>query len=340
MHLKNIILTLWLAFVHTTFAQEATDPLLQALKEIGNAQKTSDYLATYRPALLEYMLSTPAPLLCQRLLSLPINDLILLEAAVREGQRTDLHCWPQLEKRIQRYFQRRQQEFAQKIATKSLPTLRPIEVTETYPLIREIDTSEGGRYIYAGMPKGYVALTFDDGPHPSRSPSILKILADYQVHATFFLIGNNAKRHPNIVQKILAQGHSYGSHTVSHPDLTAISFASAQREILNGHQIITNIAGTEMRFFRFPYGAMNSSLRNFLNEQQFANFFWSIDTLDWKLTNPTSLLERIYSEINATQRGIILMHDIHQQTVIVLPQLLRALKEKGYQIVHLRPQGT
>ena len=186
------------------------------------------------------------------------------------------------------------------------------------------------------LKSGELALTFDDGPHPRRTPRLLDILAQEQVRATFFVVGRAARAYPQILQRIWDEGHTVAGHTYSHPNLARRSFQTAVDEINAGFDVIIESIGVVDPFFRFPYGARTRRLRNYLQQKDIHDFFWDIDTLDWKKKNPQVLLRYALQQTNRAGRGIVLFHDIQPQTIAMMPAYLEELKKRDYKIIAYR----
>lgn len=185
-----------------------------------------------------------------------------------------------------------------------------------------------------------VVLTFDDGPMPGRTESVLKVLDRYRVKATFLMVGRMAKSHPAIARKVAARGHSIGTHTDDHANLASRGFAAATADIEAGRQNVA--AATGMRpstFFRFPYLASTPALRRYLAGRNVVVIDADIDSKDYFRTNAGGVRQRILSQLGHKRSGIILMHDIHARTAAMLPGLLEDLKIRGYKVVHLVPSG-
>ena len=178
----------------------------------------------------------------------------------------------------------------------------------------------------------YIALTFDDGPHPSHTPRLLNILKSHNVKETFYVTGQNAARYPGIIQRIVAEGHELGNHTWGHPNLTKLSDASVRSELDRCNQAIVNAVGIKPRTFRPPYGALSSRQRVWINQQYgYPIVFWSVDPRDWKDRNASIVSSRLLSQ---TRNGsILLLHDIHSSSVSAVPQTINGLISKGYQFV-------
>ncbi len=183
-----------------------------------------------------------------------------------------------------------------------------------------------------------LALTFDDGPHPRLTIQLLDILAEENVQATFFTVGRNINSYGNITQAILDDNHTLGTHSHTHRNLPQLDYATATKDIESAFDAALNQVGLVAPFFRFPFGSKNAALTQFVRESQFASFFWDVDTLDWKKTNPSELLRYTLEQINKTNRGIVLFHDIQPQTIAIMPTLLLELKARGYKLAVYQPE--
>ena len=130
-----------------------------------------------------------------------------------------------------------------------------------------------------GLAPGQIALTFDDGPHAALTPTVLDTLRRYGVRATFFVIGRNAAAHPDIVRRALAEGHSVGTHSWSHPYLTGLADEAARTEIVRAQDTVQGIDAGGVPFFRLPYGAglHKPTLLKTLTDLGLYNFYWNMD---------------------------------------------------------------
>ena len=186
---------------------------------------------------------------------------------------------------------------------------------------------------YGGSPAlPYIALTFDDGPHPTLTPRLLDILKSHNVKATFYVTGQNVARYPGITRRIVAEGHEIGNHTWGHPNLTKLSDAAVRSELDRTNTAIVNAVGVKPRTFRPPYAAMTSRQRAWVNaEYGYPIVFWNVDPRDWKDRNANLVTSRLLS---GTRKGsILLLHDIHATSVSAVPQTINGLISKGYQFV-------
>lgn len=208
--------------------------------------------------------------------------------------------------------------------------------------ILEIDTSKGpafGTYQYRTTldlgPKE-VVLTFDDGPDRRVTRRILKALAHECVKATFFVIGTSARSDPATLRAMAKAGHSIGAHSWSHPDLRYVSPAKAKAQIERSFAAAGTAAGQPIaRFFRFPGMRETPALKRYAAERGFAIISTDISSDDWMGIGPRTIIQRTMARLARRGRGIILFHDRKPATAAALPGLLRAMKRKGYKVVHI-----
>jgi len=174
-------------------------------------------------------------------------------------------------------------------------------------------------------PKKKIALTFDDGPH-EMSLLVLELLKKYNVKATFFCIGKNIELHPEILKKVIAEGHTVGNHTYSHsPFFDFYRKNKVIAEIKRTDDLITSVSGEKPVLFRPPYGVTNPSIRRALAVTNHKTIGWNIRSLDGISEKRNFLLNRIIKRIKPG--GIVLLHDTSLQTVNVLEQLLSFLQK-------------
>ena len=186
-----------------------------------------------------------------------------------------------------------------------------------------------------------VVLTFDDGPWPKNTPAVLEALAAHCLKATFFPIGEHAMWHPEILKQVAAAGHTIGTHTWSHPDLTKKSFAEARDEIEKGVSAVhAAVGGPTAPFFRFPDLRHPPQMVTYLGGRNIAIFSTDIDSFDFKLRKPEQVINSVMAKLATHGKGIILMHDFQRATAEALPALLKELKAKGYRVVHMQARGT
>jgi peptidoglycan/xylan/chitin deacetylase (PgdA/CDA1 family) len=186
-----------------------------------------------------------------------------------------------------------------------------------------------------------VVLTFDDGPWVS-TPAVLKALADQCVKATFFPIGKHATYYPEILRQVSAAGHSVGSHTWSHQDLSrSKSQDEAIEEVEKGISAVRwalEDQGQAAPFFRFPALRHPPELVTYLGERNIAIFSTDMDSFDFKMRKPEQVISSVMAKLKKNGKGIVLMHDFQHATSLAVPELLAQLKANGFQIVHMRPK--
>src|SRR5262249_12441825 len=186
-----------------------------------------------------------------------------------------------------------------------------------------------------------LVLTFDDGPWPGTTPKILDALKSECVHATFFLLGRNVAANPQLARRALADGHSIGHHSYSHPLLDRMPIAKAEAEIDHGIATDEMALYGERRttpatpFFRFPGFASNGPLLDRMSERGLVVFGADVWASDWLQMTPEQELHLVLSRIARAGGGIVLFHDTKAQTAQMLPAFLREIKRRGYSIVHI-----
>ena len=188
-----------------------------------------------------------------------------------------------------------------------------------------------------------IVLTFDDGPWPGTTSRVLDALQHECVRATFFLLGRNVTAHPELARRAMAEGHTLGHHSYSHPLLARMAPVRAEAEIDRG------IAADELAlygqrrsqpttpFFRFPGFAANSALLERMQQRHIVVFGADVWASDWVTMSPAQELHLILARIERAGSGIVLFHDTKSQTAQMLPAFLRELKRGGYRIVHIVP---
>ena len=198
--------------------------------------------------------------------------------------------------------------------------------------------------LLASKPKHYkyIALTFDDGPYGTSTQEILDILKKENASATFFLIGKNVEKYPDLTRKIVANGNVIGNHSYDHSKYLAYMSAEAfQKNIEQAEQAIFISTGLKPKLFRPPYGSSSQSMLTSLATNGYVDVMWNIDPRDWDYKNsPKSLVfEKIVD--NAKQNAIIIMHDgrdtkinyPRENTIEALPEIIEKLRSEGYAFV-------
>jgi len=179
-----------------------------------------------------------------------------------------------------------------------------------------------------------VALTFDDGPDPRFTPQILDLLAEHDVQATFFVTGARAEAYPELLQRIVNEGHIVGNHTYGHPNLVeATDMDVLEAEVQRTEDIINSLVGYRTKLFRAPYGFLYDELLEQLGEMDYTVVGWSVDSLDWQADTPEEIAYNVISNIHPG--AIVLMHDgagdtgDRTNTIEALGQIIPNLKDQG-----------
>lgn len=173
-----------------------------------------------------------------------------------------------------------------------------------------------------------VALTFDDGPHPTITPRVLDELRARGVKATFFVVGERVKSYPWVLRQIVAEGHEIGNHSYSHRLLSGMSAEMIRREVGDTQAAIRNAIGYETCLFRPPYGAFHPAAHAIFREFGMNIIRWSVDPRDWRHRDAMLISNRVMQE--SRNGAIILCHDIHRATLQALPAILDTMLGEGY----------
>jgi peptidoglycan/xylan/chitin deacetylase (PgdA/CDA1 family) len=188
-----------------------------------------------------------------------------------------------------------------------------------------------------------VVLTFDDGPWPVNTPSVLKTLADECTTGIFFSIGKHATYYPEILKQVYAAGHTVGSHTWSHATLTNKKLTDDQKkeEIEKGFSAVKWALGgvSPSPFFRFPALQHPPEMVTYLGERNIAMFSCDLDSFDFKASKAQQVIDVTMRKLDKLGKGIILMHDFHKHTAEALPELLKRLKAGGYKVVAMKAKA-
>lgn len=178
----------------------------------------------------------------------------------------------------------------------------------------------------------FIALTFDDGPHKELTPKLLDLLKEKNVKATFFVIGRNADAYPDIMKRIVAEGHEIANHSWSHPDLAKLPQDTVKGEVGKTDDAITRTTGKKAALLRPPYGAFKPDQREWARSTwNYRIILWDVDPLDWRRPGAEVVTQRLVS--GAKPGSILLAHDIHAQTVDAMPSAIDQLLARGLQFV-------
>ena len=207
-------------------------------------------------------------------------------------------------------------------------------LTETAPETEA--ATEGEEMIYHSRhnERMEIALSFDDGPHPRLTPVILKILEEYGIKATFFMVGENVGYYPAAARAVAEAGHEIGNHTFSHRKFGRLEEEELRREILSCEEAIASVSDSPVRFIRPPEGQMSDTMRRVIGASDYRVILWDVDTRDWAHTPPAEITRHILDTVRAGD--IILMHDFigyDSPTPEALRVVIPALLERGFHFV-------
>lgn len=209
------------------------------------------------------------------------------------------------------------------------------------------------RYVYQGFGKQLdifrrgtaefkvVALTFDDGPDPAYTPAILDILKEYNVPATFFMVGRHVEQYPGLARRIADEGHTLGNHTWSHRSLVPLSVDYTRSEIMRSHEMIEQVTGVTPKYFRPPRGVYSAFALDLLRKEGYTTVLWNLTSQDWAELPARRIAAQV---LNRTGPGsILLFHDSGNlisaeggdriNTLRALPRVIEGLQEEGYRFM-------
>jgi peptidoglycan/xylan/chitin deacetylase (PgdA/CDA1 family) len=187
-----------------------------------------------------------------------------------------------------------------------------------------------------------VVLTFDDGPWPVNTPSVLKTLAEECTKAIFFPIGKHATYYPEILKHVAEEGHTIGSHTWSHANLNNKKLTDDQRkeEIEKGFSAVKWALGAAPSpLFRFPALQHPPTMVTYLGERNISIWSCDLDSFDFKASTAQKVIDTVMSKLDKNGKGIVLMHDFQKHTAEALPELMKRLKAGGYKIVQVKAKA-
>lgn len=178
-----------------------------------------------------------------------------------------------------------------------------------------------------------IAFTFDDGPHPKYTERLLKILGDYHVPATFFVVGKQVERYPELLQKIFQEGHEIGNHSYSHRNLKTLTTSQFEEDLEKTDKLVESITEQKMKFFRPPGGQYNEDVVEEGKNLGYTMALWNVFPQDHLSPSPEAIRQRVLK--SAQNNGIVLMHSGIENTLLALPEIIVELKKRGYHFVTL-----
>lgn len=280
---------------------------------------------------------------CPALLELSDEKLSLFEEEIKLPEYLHLvsTCREEIQTRLEKYWKEK---------TAELENVNMDFQFQEETVVR--DFTEGLFLVSGDLKPRQVVFTFDDGPSASYTDQILRTLALANVKAIFFQMGRSVRANPDQVRHVGAAGHMIGSHSITHRCIAfkkiceknnrghMLSYAEAINEIQGAHQMIYNILGWVDPYFRFPFGESSTELKTYLAKNSMGEFYWSIDSNDWRAQSPAHLVQSVMRDLNARGRGIILFHDIQRRTMEALPLILRKVYDGGFEPVLIVPSDA
>ncbi|SEQ40925.1 polysaccharide deacetylase family protein [Piscibacillus halophilus] len=197
---------------------------------------------------------------------------------------------------------------------------------------RAFPVYEVNRDYITGLPDGYVALTFDDGPS-EYTKDIADILAEHGVAGTFFFIGKNIEDYPEIVRYVEEQGHIIGSHSYDHRNLNELTPPLLENDILESITGLEGLVGRQVELFRPPFGSADDEVVEVIKENGLKTVMWNRDPKDWEAENAQDIVS-YFSSVDSSG-GIYILHE-NAETVRALPQILSHLESEDLQVVGLQ----
>ncbi|GGE68126.1 peptidoglycan-N-acetylglucosamine deacetylase [Priestia taiwanensis] len=193
-------------------------------------------------------------------------------------------------------------------------------------------------YAFSGpYNKAEVAITFDDGPDLGFTPQLLQKLKKYNVKATFFLLGQNIEKHPEMVKRIANEGHLLANHSYSHPNYAKLSLEEFKEQINKTNNLIKDLVGYSPRFVRPPYGSITEEQLSWATKKKLMIVQWSVDTLDWKGLSGDEIANKVMG--GSFPGSVLLQHSASgvplQGTVDSLDKFIPAMQKKGVRFVLL-----
>jgi peptidoglycan/xylan/chitin deacetylase (PgdA/CDA1 family)/uncharacterized caspase-like protein len=192
------------------------------------------------------------------------------------------------------------------------------------------------------LPPKSLVLTFDDGPHAKRTEQIVEILKRFNAKAVFFQVGQNVApagtrasrpRAQATARRIIDDGHALGNHSYSHALLPKLSDGEIADELERTNRALDAVAAKPVSLFRPPYGGRTQKVLAAVHARHMKSILWNIDSRDWADPIPLSIANRVLRAVDGEKRGILLFHDIQQQTVDALPTILETLQARGYRFL-------
>lgn len=209
----------------------------------------------------------------------------------------------------------------------------PLRNTVSPRLPNNIPSGAQTSYTKINSQAPVIAMTFDDGPHPSLTPRLLRVLKERNIKATFYVVGNRCGEFASVMRGIAADGHEFGNHTWTHPKSPGRWAKGALKaELDKTHDAIVRFGGMAPKTYRPPGGSVSNDQKQWIfDDYGYPTILWAVDPNDWRDRNAALVTNRILA---STRPGsIVLAHDIHKTTIDAMPATLDGLLSRGYRFV-------
>jgi peptidoglycan-N-acetylglucosamine deacetylase len=217
-------------------------------------------------------------------------------------------------------------------AYRTPPIQGPVPRNPDLSLNSNFSNASGISFSRVHVSGNYIAITFDDGPHPQNTPRLLDMLRARNIKATFYVIGRSVELYPQIVRRTVAEGHEIGNHSHTHRLLSKLGDTELRQEMSRCRDAVAGASGVQPRTMRPPYGGLLQRQRELVHSEfGYPTILWSVDPLDWKRPGASVVTSRILS--GTSSGGIVLAHDLHSQTVDAMPATLDGLLRRGFKFV-------
>ena len=221
---------------------------------------------------------------------------------------------------------------ASKTSHAAPPILGPVPNNPNMTMGTDFSRNSAISYSRVPISSKYIAMTFDDGPHPQNTPQLLDILGARNIKATFYVVGRSVDLYPQVLRRTVAEGHEIGNHSNTHRLLSKLSDDEIRADLGRCRDAVNRAAGIQPRTMRPPYGGLLQRQREMVHaEFGYPIILWSVDPLDWKRPGSGVVSSRILK--GASAGGIVLAHDIHAPTIHAMPATLDNLLLRGFQFV-------
>jgi peptidoglycan/xylan/chitin deacetylase (PgdA/CDA1 family) len=216
----------------------------------------------------------------------------------------------------------------------------PLGTARTLVLPREGAAYGRAQHVPLPLAPGEVVITFDDGPRAESTPRVLAALAAEGVKATFFMLGQALEREPALARQVRDAGHTVALHSWAHPNLMQLKADAQRADLDRAQQAFAAVFGAPPAAYRFPFLAVADDTLRLLCDARITVVSGDAGAEDWiPAPNAAALTERLMKSLARDRGGIVILHDVQDQTADALPLMLRTLKDAGYRVVHLQWQS-